>query len=267
MTPANQVADASPHWHPALAGIRLLLVDFDGPLVRLLPDPEHLELAHRLAAWAEQRTGHPLPGAGDDHVSVLRQINAAHPELAPDAEHIATMAELEAADRHDAYPDAIEVLRRWTADGGAVAIVSNNAERAVARVLTRAGVGDAAAVGVAGTATAGVGGTTTAGVGGGAARVPASVHARRTDRLDALKPRPDLLCDALSRHACVPAQAVMIGDTTTDLRAADSAGVAAIAVAETPARAADLNRPAADHPLPAAVITRLADLIEPSPSA
>ncbi|MDO5498305.1 MAG: HAD hydrolase-like protein [Propionibacteriaceae bacterium] len=205
----------------------LLLVDFDGPLVRLLPDPEHVELARRLAHWCAERTEDPLPGPAVDHVQVLREIHVRHPALATDADELATAAELVAAQTRPAYPHAIDTLHAWLDGGGRVAVVSNNAEEAVRRVVRGAGLRD-----------------------------EVTIHARRADRLGALKPRPDVLRWAMAAHRTPPAGAVMIGDTTGDVRAGTAAGVPTIGIAESPERAAELRGSGA-----VATVGRLADLL------
>ncbi|WP_425310329.1 HAD family hydrolase [Ammonicoccus fulvus] len=216
-----------PHpWHPALTGVSLLLVDFDGPLVRLLPDPEHVRLTARLAQWYADRGGQPP--ATTDHVQLLRHVHAHHPDLAADAEHLMTEAELAAAAAHSAYADAIGFLSDWQAAGGHVAIVSNNAEEAVRRVLTRSGLG--------------TDGTWT-------------VHARRPGGIARLKPAPDLLLEAMTAHAATPDGAVMIGDTPSDVRAGSAAGVRTIGVTDSADQAQALHTAGA-----ATMIRRLVDL-------
>ena len=199
-------------WHPALAGVSLLLVDFDGPLVRLLPDPEHLRLTGRLAQWYADRGGEPP--STTDHVQLLRHIHAQHPGLADEAEQLVTDAELAAAAAHSAYPHAVGFLREWQADGGRVAIVSNNAEEAVRRVLTR-------------TSLATNGGWT--------------VHARRAGGIARLKPAPDLLVEAMAAHAASSDVTVMIGDTPSDVRAGSAAGVRTIGATDDAQQAAGLR--------------------------
>lgn len=215
-------------WHPALAGVTLLLVDFDGPLVRLLPDPEHLVLTGRLVQWYADRAGKDVDVPTVDHVQVLRQIHTDHPDLAIEAEALATDHELAAAATREAYSDAIDVLREWLAGGGRVAVVSNNSELAVRRVLTRSGFGGDSAY---------------------------TLHARRPDNLHALKPHPDLLHQAMAAHATPPANAIMIGDTTSDVRAGTAAGVRTIGIAENATRGGELHDAGA-----VAVLGRLSDL-------
>lgn len=201
-----------PAWHPALAGVSLLLVDFDGPLIRLLPDPEHLQLTEHLARWYAERGGEPPDTT--DHVQLLRHIHTHHPELTADAEQLATDAELAAAATHSAYPDAIAFLVTWQAAGGHVAIVSNNAEEAVRRVLTRTSLG---------------------------AEGPWTIHARRPGGIARLKPEPDLLTEAMAAHAATPDVTVMIGDTLSDVRAGSAAGVRTIGVTDSADQAGTLR--------------------------
>lgn len=228
-------ASAASEWHPALTGVALILLDFDGPIVRLLPDPEHLDLADDLVRWGSERTGEPPAGPAHDHVQVLRRLHQEHPELATEAEARATRVEKTAADRRSAYPDAIATMRRWLHAGGRLAIVSNNADEAVRQVLLREDFG-----------------------------VPPgdayTVHARRADGIGRLKPRPDLLLEAMARHGVPVDRAVMIGDTAGDVRAGTAAGVPTIGVAESADRADELRAVGA-----VAVVSRLADLVQVPP--
>lgn len=212
-----------PSWHPALAGVSLLLVDFDGPLIRLLPDPNHLRLTERLARWYADRGGESP--ATTDHVQLLRHIHAEHPGLTVEAEQLVTDAELAAAAAHSAYADAIGFLNDWQTAGGQVAIVSNNAEEAVRRVLTRASL---------------------------AADGTWTIHARRPGGIARLKPAPDLLIEAMAGHAASPGSTVMIGDTPSDVRAGSAAGVRTIGVTDNPDQARALHAAGATT-----VVTRL----------
>ncbi|WP_432560393.1 HAD family hydrolase [Granulicoccus sp. GXG6511] len=225
-------------WHAALDGARLLLVDFDGPLVRLLPDPEHLLLARRLAGWCSERTGVAWSAAAADHVQVLREIHARHPELAAEAEALATEVEVAAAGVRAAYPHAIRTLHTWLAHGGRLAVVSNNAEEAVRRVLAGAGLHDGRESGV-------------------------TVQARRPGRIAELKPRPDLLLAAMAGHGAGCADTAMLGDTISDMQAANAAGVRAIGITGETAthdRAAELRAAGA-----VTVLDQLADLLHAPP--
>lgn len=212
---------AGSQWHPVLDGVRLILLDFDGPLVRLLPNPKHIRLAQQLLKWYSEQTGESLDYPAVDHVSVLRQLNQVRPELTAGAETIATAAELAAARRTSAYPEAISAVNLWLAERGELAIVSNNAEEAVRTIVGRTGLNGY------------------------------TVHARLPDTVSRLKPQPDLLLDAMARHQVAPAHAVMIGDSVGDLIAARAAGVVGIGIAETARRAAELRAAGAVLTVPA----------------
>ncbi len=211
-------------WPSFLDGKLLLLIDFDGPLTRLLPDPEQLRLADRLADWLRAHGLEP-PAAGD-HVHLLRYVAENRPQLAEAAEQFCTAAELAAAGRQEVYPAAVQVIAEWLDAGGAAAVVSNNSAQVVRLMLDRTSL---------------------------AGRV--SVHARTASGLERLKPRPDLLLDALREHDCQPHQAVMIGDTVSDLQAAAAARVVGIGLATSLARVRALLDAGA-----IGVIAELADL-------
>lgn len=217
-------------WHPVLAEVSLMLLDFDGPVVRLLPGPDHLHLAHDMVRWCADRTGISPEVAAVDHVAVLRHIHQHHPELAAEAESMATISEMAAAESRKAYPDAVATMNAWLANGGRLAVVSNNAEQAVRLVLDRADLpaSDSGSY---------------------------SVHARRSDAISQLKPKPDLLLQAMELHGVPAARSIMIGDTVGDVDAGQAAGVPTIGMAETHDRADQLKGAGA-----VAVVTRLVDL-------
>lgn len=204
-----------------------MLLDFDGPVVRLLPDPQHLHLAEDMVRWYADRTGQLPAIEAVDHVAVLRHIHQHHPDLAVEAESLATVSELAAAASAEAYPQAIATMRTWLDDGRRLAVVSNNAEESVRMVLDRAGLLDSGY----------------------------TVHARRPDAISELKPQPNLLLQAMTVHGVPADRTIMVGDTVGDVRAGQAAGVPTIGVTETPERAANLQGAGAVF-----VVTRLEKL-------
>ena len=67
----------------------LVLVDFDGPLARLLPGDSWREVSAQVRRLAVRRGGHRVAEAlGDepDHVQCLRIVGQVAPELLPDLE-------------------------------------------------------------------------------------------------------------------------------------------------------------------------------------
>lgn len=187
-----------------------LLVDLDGPLTRLLPDPQHLELAAEIARAASERSGRSFPPPVD-HVAFLRELAAEDPTLATDLAAHATAAELTAARQARPAAGAPEFLAAAHNRGIPVAVVSNNAHEAVTLALTSCGL----------------------------AHLVDHVSARQDAQLGALKPAPDLLLDAMA--ALSAGTATMYGDTEGDMHAAAAAGIPAIGVTADPERAARLR--------------------------
>lgn len=182
-----------------------LLVDLDGPLTRLFPSPQHLELARRLAARLPAGTV-PEPDAGD-HVLVLRAAAAAETDLVIDLERAAADAEREAARRARPAIGARAFLDAAATRGAPVAVVSNNDADAVRTALDACGLS-------------------------------AFVHyvaARRGAEVSRLKPAPDLLLEALD--ALGATTGVMHGDTVGDVHAARAAGIPAVGIVSDPDRA------------------------------
>lgn len=199
---------------------RLLILDFDGPVTRLLPDPRHIELADAVKRLLRNH-GAVLPPtvtAAIDHVQVLRYAAQALPSLLPDVEELCSAAELQAA--HTATPaaGAIELLDLRRRQHHPVAIVTNNDARVVGRFAQRHGID--------------LSGCT--------------VHGRGPGHADRLKPSPWMLEAALHVHGCVPSEALLVGDSATDIAAAHAAGMPCVGVAVGQERAAALITVGAD---------------------
>ena len=88
-----------------------------------------------------------------------------------------------------------------------------------------------------------------------------SVSARRPQEVTKLKPHPHFLLESLHALGAKPRQAVMIGDSTSDIQAATAANVPAIAYANKPDKIDTLT---ASHPQ--AIITHMTELLPPTPS-
>lgn len=221
---------------PALPGVHLLLVDLDGPLVRLLPDPAHLELTERVREAVTARGVAVWPALAEvsDHVAALREIATRDSGLPQACATLVSEAELAAADSQAPYPDAVAFLADWLGAGRPAAVITNNDVDAARRVLDRAGLGDHVRAGAL------------------------SVHGREGAAVARLKPEPDLLREALARHGVAPADALMVGDMASDVEAARAAGVSAIGVSDDDTRREELLAAGADR-----VVARLAALGDP----
>ncbi|MEV0207185.1 HAD-IA family hydrolase [Streptomyces sp. NPDC050788] len=182
---------------------RVVLWDFDGPICRLFAGHSAERVAAELAGWLEGRGLHGLLTESeletlDPHV-VLRAVDRRHPgsDLVAELEERLTQEELRATATAlpTAYADPL--IRTWTAVGSRQAIATNNSPRVVRRYLTDRGLTSCFTPHVYG----------------------------RTQDLHLLKPDPHCLNRALSAMGASPSAALMIGDTPSDLEAAQSARV------------------------------------------
>lgn len=220
-----------------LAGADLVIFDFDGPITRLLPDPEYLDLA-RAALRVVTDAGHDLPAdvaALTDHGAVLVEVGRRWPHLLPEVDALCEAAEIAAAGRRDPVPGALQLLEALRAEGVEVAVVSNNGGACVHAFLDRFGLGARTTQAVhAGTRRTGY-------QPGQPPPVPSpglvgAVFGRIPDRPDRLKPSPAMLRDAAAATGIPVHRAVMVGDSVTDVVAAVRAGMPAVGLTPEPQR-------------------------------
>jgi phosphoglycolate phosphatase len=123
-----------------------------------------------------------------------------------------------------------EVITSCRDSGRQVAVVSNNADRAVRAYLTTHGLAD---------------------------RITA-VAARTSSDPTLLKPNPHLIQQAIAQLSAQRAACVLVGDSTTDAQAATLAGTPSIGYANQPGKHEHLTQAGATT-----IITSLADLVLP----
>ncbi|MFU0243363.1 HAD family hydrolase [Streptomyces scabiei] len=186
-----------------VAGARVVLWDFDGPICRLFAGYSADRVAGELVDWLEglglkelltqEEQVHP-----DPHV-LLGAVNRRRhrSDLVADFEERLTREELRAV--ATAWPTAYAdpLIRTWSALDVGLAITTNNSPRVVSEYLATRGLLDCFAPHIYG----------------------------RTQELHLLKPDPYCLNRALNAMGVAPPQALMVGDTTSDLTAARRAGV------------------------------------------
>ncbi len=182
---------------------RVVLWDFDGPICRLFAGHKAERVAIDLVDWLEGRGLHGLLTEDerqslDPHV-VLRAVDRRHPgsDLVAELEERLTQEELRATSSAMPTAYADPLIRTWTAVGSRLAIATNNSPRVVRAYLESRGLLSCFSPHVYG----------------------------RTQNLHQLKPDPHCLNRGLSAMGAAPSAALMIGDTPSDLIAADSAGV------------------------------------------
>lgn len=207
-----------------IARTRVVLWDFDGPICRLFAGHSAERVANELAGWLESRGLNGLLTESereslDPHV-VLRAVDRRHPrsDLVVELEERLTQEELRATATAwpTAYADAL--IRTWSAVGSRLAITTNNSPRAVRSYLASRDLTSCFAPHIYG----------------------------RTQNLHHLKPDPHCLNRALSATGASPSAALMIGDTPSDLEAAERAGVPFLGYARNEQKAKLLRQAGAE---------------------
>ncbi|MCX4434858.1 HAD family hydrolase [Streptomyces mirabilis] len=197
---------------------RCVLFDFDGPLCRLFPDDSSKSLARELRGVVALR------GAGGlltqeartsiDPQVVLRTVDRVRPgsDLVAELEKLLVRGEVAAAAIAPPTPDAALLVGRLAKAGVRVAVATNNSPEAVEVYLARVDLHK---------------------------YFKGHIHGR-TDDPRRLKPDPDSLQRALRELKAEPHDALMIGDTPTDLDAAREAKVAFVGYARDETEAGPL---------------------------
>ncbi|CAM5722949.1 HAD family hydrolase OS=Streptomyces alboniger OX=132473 GN=CP975_16310 PE=4 SV=1 [Streptomyces alboniger] len=182
---------------------RVVLWDFDGPICRLFAGHAADKVADDLVEWLEGRGLHGLltdeeRQSLDPHI-VLRALDRRHPgsDLVNELEERLTTEELRATASAMPTPYADPLIRTWKAVGRRMAIATNNSPRVVRTYLESRDLTACFAPHIYG----------------------------RTQQLNHLKPDPHCLNRALNAMGSAPSEALMIGDTPSDLYAAKAAGV------------------------------------------
>ena len=186
----------------------VLLCDLDGTLVDSLPDLADAlsdlltRSGRRAVSEAEVRV---MVGDG---VAVLVERGFAATGGVPAPEDLAVrvadyiaLYETRITDRTRPYPGALEALGALRAAGWRLGVCTNKPEHASRAIVSALGMGDLIEA-----------------VAGG-------------DTFAAKKPDPGHILQLLEAMGASPAQAVMLGDSTNDIRAARAAGLPSIAVA------------------------------------
>ena len=188
-----------------IARTRYLLLDFDGPICSIyagLPAPAVAEKLRKLLAG-------PLPDKvanTPDPIEVFCYSATVSDEMAARVE--AEMADLEVAAVPTAEPTPYvhEVIASARESGRIIGVVSNNSPRAVNAYLERHGLSDGIRL----------------------------VVARTSHDPALLKPSPHLINDAVRGLNGIHSASTLVGDSFTDIEAAQRAGVASIGYANGP---------------------------------
>ena len=194
-----------------LSTTEALLLDFDGPVCSVFAGFPAPVVADQLRDVLIQG-GHNIPDdvrASTDPFDVLFYAAKLGPEEARFLEATFRAHEVEAVQSAEPTSQAHELMRTWKASGRSLAIVSNNSVAAVEAYLD---IHDLrAAVDL--------------------------VSARINADLSQLKPSPYLVTNATLMLGVEPSVCTFVGDSLTDIEAANSAGTRSIAYANKPGKA------------------------------
>lgn len=208
-----------------ITNARYVLFDFDGPICRLFAGHTAARVACELVEWLEGRGLHGLlteqeRESLDPHM-VLRAVDRRHPgsDLVAELEERLTQEEMRATSSAMPTAYADPLIRTWSAVGSRLAIATNNSPRVVRTYLADRGLVPCFTPHIYG----------------------------RTQDLHLLKPDPHCLIRALNGLGAAPSAALMIGDTPTDLEAADGAGVPFLGYARNENKEKELRKAGAEH--------------------
>jgi phosphoglycolate phosphatase len=206
-----------------------LLLDFDGPVCSVFAGLPALAVAAQLRAVLAQG-GHELPAAVTavaDPFDVLAYATTLGGDEARCVEAAFAAREVDAIATARPTPGAHDLMAAWHATGRPLTIVSNNSAQAINAYLDRHNLHHLV-----------------------------TTVAARTGPATPLKPDPHLVRQALEALSAAPHLAVLIGDSTTDITAATTAGTRSIGYANKPGKHQALTAAGATT-----VVTTLTDAI------
>ncbi|MPY83508.1 MAG: HAD-IIIA family hydrolase [Actinophytocola sp.] len=207
-----------------------VLLDFDGPVCAVFGGVEDHAVAARLRGPLSEH-GITVPdevASATDPFSVLAFAATVDESTACRTESAFRAEELDAV-RSAPQTDHIDtLLKKLHAEGKSVSIVSNNSSAAVRRYAELRGLSP----------------------------IVTDVVAREPADVARLKPNPYLVDLAIRRLGADPADCVMIGDSLSDVQAAQAAAVPVIAFANKPGKRERFAATQAN-----AIVDRIADLI------
>lgn len=195
-----------------LHGVRVLLLDFDGPVAHLFARHPARDVAAAVRQFAAVRRIDLTEIRTDDPLVLLRAAYRHSSGFGRDVEaHVIEHETLSAAVA-EPTPGAHELIRVAATAGRRVLVVSNNSERAIRTYLARHDLTDHVE----------------------------HIIGRPFGHPEQMKPDPHLLLAALDISRAAPADAVFVGDSITDALAGTAAAVPCIGYAKTPERAEGL---------------------------
>jgi len=219
-----------------LAGAQHILLDFDGPVCAVFGGTSDRAVADELRALLADRLGELPADVADspDPFEILRHAATLGPQITAETEHAFADLEREAVTSATETPGAREAITALHHAGRTITITSNNGVRAILAYLNTSGL----------------------------APLIDGVIGRADPSPALLKPDPHLVLQAVRARRAQPAECALIGDSETDVRAAQAARVAAIAYANKPGKYDQLTATSPDaiitamHEITAAIAPR-----------
>lgn len=189
---------------------KAFLLDFDGPVCSAFAGYPAPEVAKDLLdVGAEAGTPvEPAMKAETDPMRVLELLYEAEPRNHDRAEAFLTSAEVRSVLKSTPTPGAVEFLEAAREVGTPVVVVSNNSPEAVGAFLESQRL----------------------------EKFVLSVVGRDKSSPRLMKPNPYLLEKALDGLPVIPTQALMIGDSATDIEASQAVGVPSAGYANRPGK-------------------------------
>lgn len=182
-------------------------------MTKLLPPPANEKAADRARSCLEAFP--PEVAKTTDHLAVLRFAGHAAPQDVLAVDKACTAAEVEAAARSVPVYAAIRLARNSQVRGQRVAVVSNNSAHAVKRFLERVDL-----------------------------HLP--IFGRPEGFPDLMKPNPHLIRKAIDALEVDAEDALIVGDSVTDIEAAHAVGIVSIGLVTRESKRASMLAGAAD---------------------
>lgn len=225
MTQTGPVTSRSENLQALITRPRYVLFDFDGPICRFFAGHAADRVAVELVDWLDERGMQHLltddERRATDPWDVLRAADRRHhgKDVVVELEERLTQEELLAASSASPTAHADLLVRRLVERGVRLAVTTNNSPDAARRYLVDHGLEACFGPHVYG----------------------------RTHDLSLLKPHPDCLLRALAALDAEPADALMVGDSPSDLVAAQRAGVAFLGYVRNDRKEQQLRDAGAEH--------------------
>ncbi|MDX3190325.1 HAD-IA family hydrolase [Streptomyces sp. MN03-5084-2B] len=204
-----------------LTHARALLLDFDGPVCSVFAGVPASTVAEQLRDVLADSGQADLPesvASSADPFDVLQYAATLGEDEARHVEAAFAAHEVEAISSAIPASGAHELIEAWHASGRPIAVVSNNGAAAIGAYLDlydlRASIN--------------------------------FVSARTSSNTALLKPSPFLLNKAVNALDVTPGEAVLLGDSASDIEAAQAAGVRSIGYANKPGKDSMLTAAGAD---------------------